>query len=157
MVSSSESQQYSSSGQQPWHTYKIDKALQLLQTNSEEGLTLSQVKQGLAKYGLNEIEESAGRSGWDIFLDQFKNIMLIMLIVVAIISGVLDLIDLRTGVSESGVPFKDTIAIMLIVILNGILGYLQESKAEKALAALKKNVFSSSTSNSRRKKIRSRC
>ena len=138
MVSSSESQQSSRSLQQPWHTYKIDRALQLLKTNSEEGLTLNQIKQGLAKYGLNEIEESAGRSGWDIFLDQFKNIMLIMLIVVAIISGVLDLIDLRTGISESGVPFKDTIAIMLIVILNGILGYLQESKAEKALAALKK-------------------
>ncbi len=138
MVSSSESQQSSSSGQQPWHTYKIDKALQLLNTNSEEGLTQTEFKQRLAKYGLNEIEESAGRSGWDIFLDQFKNIMLIMLIVVAIISGVLDLIDLRTGFSESGVPFKDTIAIMLIVILNGILGYLQETKAEKALAALKK-------------------
>jgi Ca2+-transporting ATPase len=121
----------------PWHTYTIDKTLQLLQTNSESGLTQTEFKQRLEKYGLNEIEESAGRSSWDIFLDQFKNIMLIMLIGVAIISGILDLIDLKAGVSQGGLPFKDTIAIMLIVILNGILGYLQESKAEKALAALK--------------------
>ena len=136
MVSSSESQNFSK--QQPWHTYGIDKAVQILNTNSEAGLTQAEFKQRLEKYGPNEIEESAGRSGWEIFLDQFKNIMLIMLIVVAIISGILDLIDLRAGINDSGVPFKDTIAIMLIVILNGILGYLQESKAEKALAALKK-------------------
>ncbi len=62
-----------------------------------------------------------------------------MLIVVAIISGILDVINLQQqGMQAGELPFKDTIAILLIVILNGLLGYLQESRAEKALAALKR-------------------
>ncbi len=93
----------------------------------------------MQKYGPNELEEHGGRSTWEILLDQFKNIMLLMLIAVAIISGVLDLLAWQGGDLKPGeVPFKDTIAIMAIVILNGILGYVQESRAEKALAALKK-------------------
>ncbi len=93
----------------------------------------------MQKYGPNELEETAGRSTWEILLDQFKNIMLLMLIGVALISGILDLIALQSGSLKPGeVPFKDTIAILAIVILNGILGYVQESRAEKALAALKK-------------------
>jgi Ca2+-transporting ATPase len=107
-----------------------------LGSNAETGLTSQQVEERLQQYGPNELEETVGRSKWEILLDQFKNIMLVMLIAVAIISGVLDLIALQQGKAD-GVPFKDTIAIMLIVILNGILGYLQESRAEKALAALK--------------------
>ena len=105
-------------------------------SNPETGLTAQQVAERLQQYGSNELEEAAGRSSWEILIDQFKNIMLLMLIAVALISGILDLIALQQGKVE-GVPFKDTIAILLIVILNGVLGYLQESRAEKALAALK--------------------
>jgi P-type Ca2+ transporter type 2C len=60
-----------------------------------------------------------------------------MLIVVAVVSGIFDAIEIQAG-EASGLPFKDTIAILSIVILNGILGYLQESRAEQALAALKR-------------------
>ena len=121
-----------------WHTLNVEKTLLELGTNAETGLTTQQVEERLQQYGSNELEETAGRSSWEILLDQFKNIMLVMLIVVAIISGVLDLVALKQGKADGGVPFKDTIAIMAIVILNGILGYLQESRAEKALAALKR-------------------
>ncbi|MEQ9668044.1 cation-translocating P-type ATPase [Coleofasciculus sp. G2-EDA-02] len=121
-----------------WHTQSIEDSLAQLDSNPQMGLSAEQVSQRSQYYGLNELEETAGRSTWAILLDQFTNIMLIMLIVVAIISGVIDLIDWRQGGLEEGqVPFKDTIAILLIVILNGVLGYLQESRAEKALAALK--------------------
>lgn len=121
-----------------WHTLDVEKTLSELGSDTETGLTAQQVEERLQQYGPNELEETAGRSSWEILLDQFKNIMLVMLIAVAIISGVLDLISLQQGKADGGVPFKDTIAIMAIVILNGILGYLQESRAEKALAALKR-------------------
>lgn len=122
-----------------WHSLEVDKSLELLKTNAETGLTPQEVEQRLQKYGPNELEETAGRSAWEILVDQFKNIMLLMLIAVAIISGVLDLLAWQQGSLKPGeLPFKDTIAILAIVVLNGILGYVQESRAEKALAALKK-------------------
>lgn len=123
----------------PWHTLEVEKTLELLSSDAESGLTTVEAQERLQQYGPNELQETAGRSSWEILLDQFKNIMLLMLIAVALISGILDLVDLRGGKLAAGeIPFKDTIAILLIVILNGILGYLQESRAEKALAALKK-------------------
>jgi P-type Ca2+ transporter type 2C len=121
----------------PWHTYSVQKTLQLLDTNSDTGLSDSAVEDRLQIYGANEIQDNGGRSSWEILADQFKDIMLLMLIAVAIVSGVLDLIDLQKNGAHGEIPFKDTIAILLIVILNGVLGYLQESRAEKALAALK--------------------
>ncbi|NJM77943.1 MAG: cation-transporting P-type ATPase, partial [Acaryochloridaceae cyanobacterium RU_4_10] len=76
-----------------------------------------------------------GRSSFDILIDQFKNIMLLMLIAVAIISAGL---DIHAGMSSGQFVFpKDAVAIFAVVLLNGILGYVQESGAEKALAALK--------------------
>lgn len=122
-----------------WHTLEIEKSLRVLDSDRNTGLTSEQVKERLQKYGTNELEETGGRGSWEILLDQFKNIMLLMLIGVAFVSGFLDIVKLQQeGLAPGEVPFKDTIAIMLIVILNGVLGYLQESRAEKALAALKK-------------------
>lgn len=121
----------------PWHTLEVEKTLELLDSDRDAGLTTEQVEQRLQHYGSNELQETAGRSSWQILLDQFANIMLLMLIAVAIISGILDLLELQAKLAKGEIPFKDTIAILLIVILNGVLGYLQESRAEKALAALK--------------------
>lgn len=124
---------------QSWHTYSAPKSIELLGSDPEIGLTAREIEQRLNHYGTNEIQEETGRSNWEILLDQFKNIMLLMLIAVAMVSGVIDLIELQNAqATKTGVPFKDTIAILLIVVLNGVLGYLQESRAEKALAALKR-------------------
>ncbi len=112
-----------------WHTVAIDKTLKELSSNKDAGLSSQQVSERQQQYGPNELQETGGRSPWSIFIDQFTNIMLLMLMGVAVISGFLDL--------KSNTFPKDAIAIFAIVILNGILGYLQESKAEKALAALK--------------------
>ena len=122
-----------------WQTVSAAQALADLASDTTQGLTTQQVAERLQRYGANELEESGGRSWWQILLDQFTNIMLILLIAVAIVSGVLDFVAIQAGELKAGeVPFKDTIAIMAIVILNGLLGYFQEIKAEKDLAALKR-------------------
>jgi P-type Ca2+ transporter type 2C len=122
-----------------WHSLEPKKAIEQLSTSADKGLTATEVQQRLQRYGTNELQEAAGRSTWEILIDQFKDIMLLMLVAVAIISGILDFLDLQAGKLKPGeLPFKDTIAILSIVILNGILGYVQESRAEQALAALKK-------------------
>ncbi|MGF1523098.1 MAG: cation-translocating P-type ATPase [Leptolyngbyaceae cyanobacterium] len=112
-----------------WHTVEPDKALTLLQSDRAHGLSAAEIIARREQIGANVLEETQGRSTWRILFDQFTNIMLLMLIAVAVVSGVLSL-------RSNEVP-KDAIAIFAIVILNGILGYFQESRAEKALAALK--------------------
>ena len=113
-----------------WHTVSPQQVIDLLESNAESGLTNDEVIQKQKYFGKNELKETKGRSRLSILWDQFTNVMLVMLIAIAIISAIL---DLRHG----NFP-KDSIAIFTIVILNGILGYFQESRAEKALAALKR-------------------
>jgi len=113
-----------------WHNLTIDEAIAALDTNPEMGLESWQVSDRQAAYGRNELTGKTGRSKLSIFIDQFTNIMLLMLMGVAVVSAGL---DLRVG----NFP-KDAVAIAAIVILNGILGYIQESRAEEALAALKR-------------------
>jgi P-type Ca2+ transporter type 2C len=119
-----------------WHTQAIDRALAQLETDPQTGLTESQVIDRQQEFGANELVAGASRQWWQILLDQFTNIMLVMLMVVAVVSGIFDFMEIQAG-KASGLPFKDTIAILSIVILNGVLGYFQESRAEQALAALK--------------------
>ncbi|MEG4205366.1 cation-transporting P-type ATPase [Microcoleus sp. Pol7_A1] len=119
----------SSNSPSSWHTVAIDQTLQQLSSNKDAGLSSQQVSERLQQYGPNELEETGGRSPWSIFVDQFTNIMLLMLMGVAVISAFLDI--------RSNTFPKDAIAIFAIVILNGILGFFQEQSAEKALAALK--------------------
>ncbi|NJO75024.1 MAG: cation-translocating P-type ATPase [Leptolyngbyaceae cyanobacterium RM1_406_9] len=110
-----------------WHTLDTQTVLKYLESHLDRGLDRSEVQERIAKFGPNELEERAGRSHWRILLDQFTNIMLIMLMAVAVISALLG-------------EAKDAIAILSIVGINGLLGYVQESRAEKALAALKQMV-----------------
>ncbi len=112
-----------------WHAKEIEDTLARLKSDRTVGLTAEQATQRIEQFGTNELEDKGGRSTWTIIIDQFKNVMLLMLIAVALVSGALSLLN-------DEFP-KDAIAITLIVALNGILGYLQESRAEKALAALK--------------------
>lgn len=121
-----------------WHTLDTVGSLATLNSDRTTGLSEQEAATRLEQYGTNELEESGGRSSWEILIDQFKNVMLLMLIGVALVSGILDIIALTQGNLKPGeVPFKDTIAILAIVVLNGALGYIQESRAEQALAALK--------------------
>ncbi len=120
-----------------WHTLTIDRTLARLETDDRIGLTDRQIIDRQQEFGANELVTAATRQWWQILLEQFTNIMLVMLMVVAVVSGIFDFMEIQAG-KTSGLPFKDTIAILSIVILNGILGYFQESRAEQALAALKR-------------------
>ncbi|MGB5136562.1 MAG: HAD-IC family P-type ATPase [Prochlorococcaceae cyanobacterium] len=112
----------------PWHTLTGADCFSALGA-SADGLTTAAAARRLADGGPNRIELAAGRSTWQILWDQFSNVMLIMLLAVAAVSA---------GVAfvEQKFP-KDAIAIVLIVGINGLLGYLQESRAQKALLALR--------------------
>ena len=111
-----------------WHALAPDACLSALDS-SAEGLSKAEVSRRLAEQGLNRLELKAGRSTLQILWDQFSNVMLLMLLVVAAVSAGIDL-------HQQSFP-KDAIAILVIVILNGLLGYAQESKAQKALLALR--------------------
>ncbi len=111
-----------------WHALAPEACLQELET-SPEGLSTAQCAQRLATLGPNRLELKAGRSNLRILWDQFSNVMLIMLLAVAAVSA---------GVAYAAQRFpKDAIAIVLIVGLNALLGYLQESRAQQALQALR--------------------
>ena len=109
-----------------------EESLERLQSDPVQGLTSQEIAVKFERYGSNELVEKVGRSPFKIFIDQFTNIMLIMLMAVAVVSAFLAL-------NKPTPEFpKDAVAIFTIVLLNGILGYMQEINAEKALAALKR-------------------
>ncbi len=114
-----------------WHQKHIDTVLGDLKT-SRKGLSAEEVEQRLQEYGPNELREKKKKTLFRMFLDQFADFMILVLIGAAIISGV---------IGEA----KDTIAIVVIVVLNAVLGFSQEYRAEKAMAALKKMASSHAT------------
>jgi Ca2+-transporting ATPase len=108
-----------------WYQKSTEEVLQQLNSKPDFGLTEAQVGQLLQEFGYNELVERGVKNPWLILLDQFKETMVIILIIAAIISALLG-------------DFKDAIAILAIIIINAILGFRQEYQAEKAMAALKK-------------------
>lgn len=90
-----------------------------------QGLSPEEAAERLRKYGPNELLEKKKRHPLRMFIDQFKDLMIVVLIAAAIISGVI------------GEPV-DTIAIIVIIVLNAVIGFVQEYRAEKAMAALKR-------------------
>ncbi len=117
-----------SKGVVPWHGLSPAQCEATLGVGAE-GLSTAAAAERLARQGLNRLELSEGRSTWEILWDQFSNVMLLMLLAVAAVSGAVSL-------HQREFP-KDAIAILVIVVLNGLLGYLQESKAQQALLALR--------------------
>jgi len=112
----------------PWHGLTPESCLERLEAD-QDGLSTAAAAERLARQGLNRLELSEGRSSLEILWDQFSNVMLIMLLAVAVISG-------AVSIHQQEFP-KDAIAILVIVVLNGLLGFLQESKAQQALLALR--------------------
>ncbi|MEN9245893.1 MAG: cation-translocating P-type ATPase, partial [Thermostichales cyanobacterium SRBZ-1_bins_19] len=117
-----------------WQVFSSDAALAHV-ASRPQGLTSAEAEARLQQYGPNELLETGSRPWWVILVDQFSNVMLLMLLAVAVISS---FFDIRNALIEGSPPIpKDGIAIFLVVGLNALLGYLQEVRAEAALAALK--------------------
>ena len=115
-----------------WFNKTVEETVRQLETNEEIGLTTEEVKKRQEKYGLNELATKKKKSTFVKFLEQFKDFMIIVLIISAIISGIV-------GVKQEGISgITDTIIILIVVIANAIIGVLQENKAEKSLEALQK-------------------
>ena len=113
-----------------WYQKHIDDVKTELNTDIEKGLSSEMAAEEQQTVGFNELATKKKKSLFVKFLEQFKDFMIIVLIIAAIVSGVV-------GVLE-GEGITDTIIILIVVIMNAIIGVAQENKAEKSLEALQK-------------------
>ncbi|MBL7747083.1 MAG: cation-translocating P-type ATPase [Chitinophagaceae bacterium] len=107
-----------------WHRLNIPETFELL-GSGKQGLTTNAAEEKLLQVGPNELQEGKKKSIAGMLLAQFKDVMILILLAAAIISGIIG-------------DLTDTIVILVIVLLNAIIGFLQEYRAEKAMLALKK-------------------
>lgn len=108
-----------------WYRRTIDEAITGLRANLTEGLSDDEATSRLARYGTNELIDNGGRRPLQILWEQLRGPMILLLVVAAAVSAFLH-------------EYTDAIVILAIVILNALLGFVQDYRAEKALAALKK-------------------
>jgi len=107
-----------------WHKLTIPEVFGLLGAG-REGLNAADAREGMEQWGPNEIQEGKRRGWAGILLLQFMDVMILILLAAAVISGIIG-------------DITDTIVILVIVVLNAFIGFLQEYRAEKAMQALKK-------------------
>ena len=108
-----------------------------LATDARKGLTEEEAQARRARYGENKLQEQKKKSMFVRFLEQFKDVMIIILLIAACVSfGVICYEVFGTGEGEA-IEFVEPALIIFIVVLNAVMGVIQESKAEKALEALK--------------------
>jgi Ca2+-transporting ATPase len=114
-----------------WHQKNIEEVIEEL-GSSLQGLSQADAQKRFLEHGPNELTEKKKKTPFMMFLDQFKDFMILVLIAAALISGFIG-------------EVSDTIAIIVIVALNAAVGFIQEYRAEKAMAALKKMTAPSAT------------
>jgi len=108
-----------------WYQLDIEQTLAELKTDLKNGLSIVEVKKRQQEYGPNQLIERGIKNPWRILLDQFTELMVVILVVAA-------------GISVLMHETTDAIVILVIVVLNAALGFSQEYRAEKAMAALKR-------------------
>ncbi|HEY4720570.1 MAG TPA: HAD-IC family P-type ATPase, partial [Anaerolineae bacterium] len=109
----------------PWHSQPIAKVVSELGTQAESGLTSAEAANRLQRFGPNELLEKPSTPFWRLVLDQLNSFVVILLIVASVVSALLG-------------DEVEAVMILAIVVLNAVLGVVQEGRAEAALAALKK-------------------
>ncbi len=115
----------------PPYRRPFEEVLASFGTDPQRGLSDAEARARLGQYGRNELATEKRVPGWRKFLAQFGDVLVILLLVAAAISAALWLAE-----RKSSLPYE-SIAIMAVVLLNAIMGYIQESRAESALAALR--------------------
>lgn len=106
-----------------WHSQSADEVMAILQT-SQHGLSQTEAQQRLKQYGTNRLKPPRQRSVWMRFLLQFHNVLIYVLLAAAMITALLD-------------HWIDTAVIVGVVVINALIGFIQEGKAEKALNAIR--------------------
>ncbi len=112
-------------GTDVWHAVEASEVVRALGTSPNDGLTANEAEKRLNEFGPNELEEAERTSLLRMIVDQFNNFIVIVLIIAALISAVLG-------------DYIEAVAILAIVVLNALLGVVQERRAEEALAALRR-------------------
>jgi len=108
-----------------WHSMEVDQVLKELNTDPHQGLSDEEVRSRLEKYGYNELKKEEQVSPFTLFINQFKNILILILLV-------------AIGLSALVGEVVDAVIIAVIVVFCAVLGFIQEYRAERALEALKK-------------------
>ena len=121
----------------PWHAVKIDELMDELGTTSK-GLTTQEAQERLKKHGYNELIEKKRTTPLQMFLNQFKDLFVIMLLVAIVISVAIGWYKGSTSGGGSIEDYLDAIAIAAIVALNAVVGFIQEYRSERAIDAMKK-------------------
>ena len=117
------------SGQSDWHVLPAAAVCAELDVDPKVGLASTEAERRLAEFGQNRLAEAPRRPRWKLFLDQFRSAIVVILIGAAVLSGLVG-------------DIKDPIVITIVLLLNAILGYFQESRASNALAALERMLVS---------------
>ena len=116
----------------PPYRQAVDAVISALTTDALRGLSEAEARVRLERAGRNELTEEEPAPGWKKFLAQFKDVLVILLLIATAISAALWLIE-----RESALPYE-AMAILSVVLLNAVMGYIQEARAESAVAALRR-------------------
>jgi len=108
-----------------WHTFPLDEVARRLQTDATRGLTDAEVSRRAARYGPNTLANAPGRTSLAMLVDQFESLIVALLIA-------------ATAVAFAMGETIEAIAILVVIVLNGAIGFLTEWKAERTLSALQK-------------------
>lgn len=108
-----------------WHTLTVAETVATLETDVDNGLSERQLQRRLQQFGQNKLEERGGRKAWTILWEQLTSVMVLILIAAAVVSALLGKVT-------------ETVAIASIVLLFTVLGFAQEYRAERAMAALRR-------------------
>ncbi|MFW9971324.1 MAG: cation-translocating P-type ATPase [Candidatus Odinarchaeota archaeon] len=120
------------------HSISYEEVANKLNTSIETGLTENEAQNRLEKYGRNELIKEKGKSAWQIFINQFKDFLIYLLMFAIVISLIIGIYDAVTTGEPWSTEYTDAIVIAAILIVNAILGFYQEYQAEKSLESLKK-------------------